>query len=164
MENNKQSVKSVLLVSSVVAMALGVLVMVGGFSGICLTYLSVSMEKITTPEDAVIPNVQVRGPLTLMSQSNIIREHMLKQAGGKTYSEMPREIAKLDADGNPVVDADGKPVMTPNVARTTWVTATALMTALHLGVLAYALSSFVVFVGFLLVMMGIMFLSIRRVL
>lgn len=162
--DNRQQMKSALMVSAVVMVVIGIGLMTGGFAGFCFTYISVAQERIVTPDDAVIPNTPVRGPLTLLAQANIIREHMLKQAKGLTYSEMPREIPKLDADGKPVVDDNGKAVMTPNTARTTWVTATTLMSALHLGVLSYAFAAFVVFMGFVFALMGIMLFSFRRLL
>src|SRR3989344_8863980 len=134
--------KKLLIVTSILAIVAGIAMIGGGAEGIIFTYKSVIREQITTPKDASIPEALVSGPLTLKAQGDIIREHSLKSSGGLTYAQMPGQIPKLDADGKPVIDADGKPVTVSNPARTTWITATTLTTALNLGILSYAFSAF----------------------
>jgi predicted cobalt transporter CbtA len=73
---------------------------------------------------------------------------------------MPRQVAKLDASGAPVLDKDGKPVMVDNSARDIWITATTLITALNLGIIAYAFSTLIVVIGFVFVLIGKVFLKI----
>ncbi|MEK7180228.1 MAG: hypothetical protein AAB706_02025 [Patescibacteria group bacterium] len=140
----------------------GILMIGGGAWGIKFTYTHIAQEKITTPDDASIPGVPVRGPLTLKAQADIIRTHMLRTAGGKTYAEMPRQIAKLDENGAPVLDKDGKPVMITNTARDTWITANVLITALNLAIMAYAFSGFMLLVGFVFLFIGIMLFVLRK--
>src|SRR3989344_8626085 len=134
--------KKMLTVTAILAIVAGVVMVGGGVFGIVFTYKSVAQEKITTPEDASIPKALVSGPLTVKDKADVIREHTLKNTGGKVYAEMPGQIPKLDADGKPVVDADGKPVTVSNPARTIWITAMTLTTALNLGILSYAFSAF----------------------
>ena len=83
--------KKLLKVSSIVATLAGIILVLGGFWGICFTYKNIVQEKIVTPVDSSIPNKPVRGPFTLKAQADIIRDHTLKITGGKTYAEMSRD-------------------------------------------------------------------------
>ncbi|MEK7187261.1 MAG: hypothetical protein AAB691_00240 [Patescibacteria group bacterium] len=154
--------KKLLLTSSVLAVVAGVVLVLGGAWGIVFTYQNIVQENITTPDDASIPGEKVRGPFTLKAQADIIRQHTLTSTGGKTFAEMPRQIAKLDANGQPVLDASGKPVMTANTARDIWVTATTLMTALNLGILTYAFSGMIILFGLVSIWTGIVFYALRK--
>ncbi|MBI2064737.1 MAG: hypothetical protein HYT62_01645 [Candidatus Yanofskybacteria bacterium] len=149
--------KKILMVTSILAIVAGIVMVGGGVWGIIFTYKNVAQEKITTPADASIPKAPVLGPLTLKAQADIIRKHTLETTDGKVFAEMPRQIQKLDVDGKPVLDADGKPVMTANTARDMWITATTLNNALNLGIMAYALSSFILFLGLVFVWIGAVF-------
>lgn len=154
--------KEFLKVSSVLAILVGITMIGGGIWGMSFTYKNITQERIVTAEDASIPNVPLRGPMTLKAQSDIIREHTLKTTGGKTFAEMPRQIAKVDAAGKPVLDDKGQPVMVPNVARDIWITSTALTTALNLGILTYVFSGLIILFGLISVWNGILFSSLRK--
>ena len=142
---------------------IGIILIISGFCGIGYISYKVAKENITTPSDAFIPNTKVRGPFTLIAQAEIIRHHVLKITGGKTYSEMPSKIPVINSDGTSVLDADGKPTMIDNSARDIWITANTLITALNLGVISYAFSGlvFVLGVGFLLI--GVTFRNIIKI-
>ena len=154
--------KKMLTVTAILAIVAGVIMVGGGVFGIVFTYKSVAQEKIITPEDASIPKTLVLGPLTLKAQADIIREHTLETTGGKVFAEMPRQIQKLDADSNPILDADGKPVMTANTARDMWITATTLTTALNLGIVTYVFSALVLFLGLVSIWLGIVFYALGK--
>ena len=154
--------KKMLTVTAILAIVAGVIMVGGGVFGIVFTYKSVAQEKIITPEDASIPKTPVLGPLTLKAQADIIREHTLETTGGKVFAEMPRQIQKLDADSNPILDADGKPVMTANTARDMWITATTLTTALNLGIVTYVFSALVLFLGLVSIWLGIVFYALGK--
>jgi hypothetical protein len=154
--------KKILLFSSVLAIVAGVCMVVGGAWGIAFTYENIARENITTPEDASVPGAPVRGPLTLKAQADVIRKHTLNSTGGKTYAEMPRQVAVLDEGGNPVLDTNGAPVMKANTARDMWITATALTTALNLGIITYAFSGLTLFFGLVSVWTGITFYMLRK--
>jgi hypothetical protein len=132
--------KKILTLSSFLATIAGIVMILGGMWGIVFTYKNVAREQITTPPDASIPSTPVRGPFTLKSQADIIRHHVLEATGGKTYSQMPQKIQKMDQNGNPVLDDAGAPVMVSNDARNIWVTATTLTTALNLAIITYVFS------------------------
>ena len=154
--------KKLLKVSSVLAIVAGVILMVGAIWGIVFTYKNIARENITTPEDASIPGVPVRGPFTLKAQADIIRTHVLNTTEGQTFAEMPRQIPKVDESGNPVLDENGEPVMVANTTRDLWITATTLITALNLGIITYAFSGFVLLFGLVSIWTGITFYALSR--
>lgn len=139
----------------------GIIAMCAGLIGFTYTYKNVVRESITTPEDASIPNVPVRGPLTMKAQADIIHEHALKSANGLTFAQMPRQVPKLDNNGNPVLDANGDPIMVAN-DRSTWITATTLIAALNVGILAYAFSALVFVLGLMIFLNGFVFKKISE--
>src|SRR3989338_4212494 len=149
--------KKLLRVSSVLAVVAGVVLVIGGVWGISFTYKNIAQEKIVTPDDARIPGQPVRGPLTLKAQADIIREHVLETTDGKTFAEMPRQIPKLDANGQPVLDEEGKPVMVPHTARRIWISPTTLTTALNFGIISYVFSGLILLFGFISIWTGIVF-------
>ena len=132
--------RKLLKISSIVAILAGVILVIGGVWGIRFTYKNIVQEKIVTPADASIPEEPVRGPFTLKSQADIVREHTLKLTGGKTYAEMSRD------DTN----------------RNIWITATTLITALNLGILSYAFSGLFVLLGCISIWTGIVFRALSR--
>lgn len=144
------------------AIVAGVVMVAGGLWGIIFTYKNVVRENITTSKESSIPGVLVSGPLTLKAQADIIRVHTLKATGGKTYSEMPSQIPKLDQDKNPILDEIGKAVMIPNDARNMWVTAMTLMTALNLGLITYAFSGIVLLFGIISIWTGVVFCFLSK--
>ena len=154
--------KKVFLVSSLLVIITGIVLVGGGIWGIAFIYTNVARENITTPDDASIPGVPMRGPFTLKAQADIIRVHTLRMTEGKTFSEMPRQIPKIDETGKLVVDEDGKTVMAANTARDIWITATTLITALNLGIFAYAFVGFLILFGLFSIWTGIIFYALSR--
>ena len=154
--------KKLLIISSALAILVGIVLVAGGIWGIYFTYKNVSEEKIVTPKDSAISEKPVRGPLTLKAQADIIREHTLRITDGKTFSEMPRQIPKLDDNGKSILDAEGNPVMVANTARDIWITATTLITALHLGILTYVFSGMVLMFGFISIWTGVVFYALSH--
>jgi hypothetical protein len=91
-----------------------------------------------------------------------LRIHALESSGGLTYAEMGRFATP---DGSPAgtsdpakaaTDESGAPVS--NTARNTWVTATALTTALNMSFMAEQLALFGTVVGIALLLSGIGFI------
>jgi hypothetical protein len=91
----------------------------------------------------------------------VMREHALESTGGLTYAEMGRFVSAEDPE-NPagtsdeeaaLKDEEGNPVS--NSARSTWITATSLSTALNMSYMAEKLAIFGIIVGIALLLTGI---------
>jgi hypothetical protein len=156
--------RRLLAIVGILTLVVGIGSFAGGVFGAVYTWNQAAAENITTPDDAFFPEVPLRGPFSMWAQADIIEHHQLDATEGLRYSEMPRQVASVDEAGNPVIGEDGEPVMVANAARASWITATTLMTALNLGVLAYALSAFALVVGITMIASGVTFLSLRKAL
>ena len=98
-----------------------------------------------------------------------MRIHALEASGGLTYSQMGRFLAAKDPS-NPAgtsdetaaaKDASGAPVA--NAARNTWVTETALTTALNVSYMAQQIALFGLIVGIALLLSGIGFIILALI-
>ena len=98
-----------------------------------------------------------------------MRIHALEASGGLTYAQMGRFLA-ADDPTNPkgtsdeavaLKDEKGKPVS--NASRNTWVTQTALATALNVSYMAEQIALFGVIVGIALLLSGIGFIILALV-
>ena len=98
-----------------------------------------------------------------------MRIHALESSGGLTYSQMGRFLAASDPT-NPAGTSDdtaalkddaGKPVA--NAARNTWVTETALSTALNVSYMAEQIALFGIIVGIALLLSGIGFIILALI-
>ena len=156
--------RRLLAIVGILSLVVGIGSLAGGIFGAVYTWNQAVAEQITTPDDAIFPEVPVRGPLSMYAQSAIITHHQLDSTGGLRYAEMPRQVPQLDDAGAPVLDEAGEQVMIPNAARASWINATALTTALNLGLLAYALAALAMVVGITLTLSGFTFLSLRKAL
>jgi hypothetical protein len=153
---------TVLLTAGILAMVVGFGSMAGGIFGAWYTYDHAVAQDVVTPDDAAIPETPVRGPFTMWDQADIITHHQLESTGGLYYAQMDRTVPQLDESGAPVLDENGEAVMVPNEARASWITATTLTTALGMGILAYALSGLAIAVGVTLMVVGFVFLYLRK--
>ena len=93
--------------------------------------------------------------------AEVIREHALEGSGGLTYAQLGRYVSAADPD-NPagtsdetaaLMDEKGVPVA--NSARNTWITATALSTALNMSYMAEQMALFGIVVGIALLLTGL---------
>jgi hypothetical protein len=120
-----------------------------GLTGVTIPDKSVAGETITTGAEA-------------RTFAQYMRIHALESSNGLTYAEMGRFATP---DGNPAGTSDeakalkdekGQPVA--NFARNTWVTETALSTALNMSFMAEQLALFGLVVGIALLLSGIGFI------
>ena len=103
-----------------------------------------------------------------LAQAEIMREHTLAGTSGLTYAEMgryqsaedPSDPAGTNDEAAAAKDENGEPIS--NGARATWVTETALATALDMGFMSEMLSIFSMVVGVALFLTGVGFLILAR--
>jgi hypothetical protein len=99
----------------------------------------------------------------------VMREHTLEGSGGLTYAQMGRfQLASNPEDPAGTNDAElaakdeaGAPI--PNAERQTWVTETALTTALNMSYMAEQLAIFGIVVGVALLLAGVGFVILALV-
>jgi len=115
---------------------------------------------VALPTCSLAPEQPINSGSEARCFAQYIRIHALESSQGLTYAEMGRFLAKADPT-NPagtsdpaaaVTDEEGKPV--PNAARNTWVTATALSTALNVSYFAENVAKFGIVVGIALLLAG----------
>ena len=90
-----------------------------------------------------------------------MRIHALESSGGLTYAEMGRFVSESDPNDPAgtsdeeaaAKDEDGQPIA--NAKRNTWVTETALATALNVSYMAEQIALFGIVVGIALILTGI---------
>jgi hypothetical protein len=161
------------IAAGVVLIAFGVAAIYMGFDGRSTVRDSIDREQIVfgaVDDPAVAEHAsqwageQVQTGEQARAFAEIMREHALEGAGGLTYAEMGRFLAADDPEdpagtsdeSAALLDEEGNPV--PNNARNTWVTATALSTALNMSYMAEQLSIFGIVVGVALLLSGIGFI------
>ena len=96
--------------------------------------------------------------------AQVIHEHALEGSGGLPYAQMGRFVAADDPE-NPAGTSDEAAALkddagntVPNSARNTWVTATALSSALNMSYMAEQMALFGIVVGIALLLSGIGFI------
>jgi hypothetical protein len=82
--------------ASIGSVVLGVLLIVGGIATWAVVSSTLADQRITTPDDACLPEREVRGPFTAYCQAQIIDEHTLETTEGLTYAELDREDERRD--------------------------------------------------------------------
>lgn len=83
-------------IASIGSLVLGVLLIVGGVATWAMVSTTLADQRITTPEDACLPDREVRGPFTAYCQADIIDQHTLETTEGLTYAELDREDPRRD--------------------------------------------------------------------
>jgi hypothetical protein len=122
-----------------------------GLENVDIPSCDVAEEEITTGSEA-------------RCFAEYMRIHALESSGGLTYAQMGRFVSAEDPsdpagtsdEAAAAKDEDGKPVS--NAARNTWVTETALATALNVSYMAEQIGLFSIVVGIALILAGIGFL------
>jgi len=82
------------------AIVLGFLLIIGGIGTWVMVSSMLGDQRITTPEDACLPESAVDGPFTAYCQATIIQEHALGLTDGQTYAELDREDPLRDTAMN----------------------------------------------------------------
>ncbi len=151
------------IVASIILIAFGIGSIYTGVNGRAEVRDTLKQEQIVGTPDM---NKQIANkPVDTGSDAKLfaagIRKHALEATGGQVYAEMDRF---LDKAGKPTSDEKlaainpetGKPV--ENGLRNTWVTATALSTALNTSFFAESVAKFAIVMGFAMLLIGSGFL------
>ncbi len=168
-------------VAAAVLIVFGIGVIVIGVQGRNTVHSSLKQEQIVASDDMTpaqikldaaaaglpastsLPTVDIAGQAIdtgtkAKAFASYMRIHALEASGGLTYSQLPRfETADGKGTSDPALalQAGGKPVA--NEARATWITETALSTALNTSYMAESLSLFAIVVGIALLLCGMGF-------
>ena len=158
------------LAAGIVLIAFGIGALYMGIDGRTTVRDSIKQEQIVfgdVSDPAVAEHAEqwAGEPVTNGDQArafaNIMREHQLESSGGLTYAQMgryqsaakPDDPAGTSDEAAAAKDENGNPIA--NGARNTWVTETALTTALNMSYMAEQLSVFGIVVGIALLLTGI---------
>jgi hypothetical protein len=162
------------LLAGVVLIAFGIGAIYMGVDGRSTVRDSIKQEQIffgnAAEDEAVAKHAEQWSEEQVLTGSqarafaNVMREHALEGADGLVYSQMGRFLSAANPDDPKgtsdeeaaLKDEQGNPVA--NSARNTWVTETALSTALNMSYMAEQLSIFGIVVGVALLLAGIGFI------
>lgn len=161
------------VIAGVVLIAFGVVAIYMGVDGRSTVRDSIKQEQITfgAADDPAVAKYasewaeeDVRTGTQARAFAQIIHEHASEGSGGLSYSQMgrfvsaddPEDPAGTSDEAAALKDEEGNPV--PNSARNSWVTATALSTALNVSYMAEQTALFGIVVGVALLLSGIGFI------
>ena len=125
--------------ASVGSIVLGVLLILGGITTWTIVTSTLSEQRITTPDDACLPDREVRGPLTAHCQADIIQQHTLESTDGMTYAELERDDPRRDLAMN----------------------SSFLQASLFTSILAYGVAAMAAGMGVLFVLIGLGMRDVR---
>lgn len=160
------------IVAGAVLIIFGAAAIYMGVDGRSTVRDSLTQEQITfgTTDDPVVAKYasqwageQVKTGEQARAFAQVIRGHALDGSGGLTYAQLGRFVSADDPESPAgtsdeaaaLKDENGNPV--PNAARDTWVTATALSTALNMSYMAEQTALFGIVVGVALLLSGVGF-------
>jgi hypothetical protein len=169
-------------IAGAVLIVFGVVAIYMGIDGRSTVRDSLEQEKIVfgnaAEDEAVAEHAeqwseeQVKTGEQARAFALVMRDHALESSGGLTYAQMgrfvsaddPEDPAGTSDEAAAAKDDNGNPI--PNGPRNTWVTETALSTALNVSYMAEQLALFGIVVGVALLLAGIgfvilAFLSVR---
>ncbi|MCJ7780400.1 MAG: aromatic ring-opening dioxygenase LigA [Acidimicrobiia bacterium] len=115
------------------SIAIGILLIIGGFATWITVSSTLSDQEITVSDDAsCLAGDRVDGPFSAYCQAQVIEKHALDATGGKTYAELDRD------DPVRAVAAD----------------ASFLRASLFTSVVAFGVSGMAILIGVLFVLIG----------
>jgi hypothetical protein len=149
------------IAASVALIAFGIGAVAIGANGHNRVGTELAREQIVGTPDSTIPNQLVNTGSEAQAFAKVMRKHTLEATGGKTYAQMPQYITASGKGTSDKAAAGKDPktgAPTSNPARNIWVTETALTTALNTAYFAESMATFVIAMGFALLLTGIGFL------
>ncbi|HET7237253.1 MAG TPA: hypothetical protein VFK59_12575 [Actinomycetota bacterium] len=153
----KKAFPIMLVVLGIVFVGAGIYTVVRGFQARDEVRDVLVAQRITTPEDASIPNQLVDDAATAHSMALIIEKHAEEATGGRTYSELGRYLTPDGGDTSDealaLTDEAGNPV--PNPLRNVAFQASTLQTSLHTSHMAFNVADLVIGLGVLFLALGV---------
>lgn len=119
--------------AAIASIVLGVILVLGGGATWVLVSDTLAEQQITTPEDACLPERQVRGPFTAYCQAEVIQKHTLEATEGRTYAQLDRDDPRRDVAMN----------------------SSFLQASLFTSILAFGVSAMAIAVGILFILIGL---------
>lgn len=133
MSTHDSSARSAASPIGIVLAIVGVILALAGILTYATVATTLAEQRITTTEDACLPNRDVVDPFTAYCQAMIIETHAKEATGGLTYAQLGREDPLRDVAMN----------------------ASFLRASLFTSVVAFGLSALVVVLGVLFLLTGI---------
>lgn len=131
----------VVRVLSVLVIAAGLIMVVGGGATWLTVQRQLADERITVSEDAKwFAGERIDGPLTAYAEAEVIERHALEASGGRTYAELDRE------------DPTRQVVMTGSFLRA----------SLFTSVVSFGVAALAMGLGLLLAVIGYVLLVVAR--
>lgn len=120
-------------VASLAAIIFGTILILGAIGTWTMVSSMLADQQITTPDDACLPERDVKGPFTAYCQAKVIDMHALNSTDGLRYAELEREDPR----------------------RATAMNASFLQSSLFTSVLAFGVSAMAAGMGILFVLIGL---------
>ncbi|MEU4774203.1 aromatic ring-opening dioxygenase LigA [Micromonospora sp. NPDC023644] len=136
-----RAVSSTVRLLSVLVIAAGVLMLIGGAATWFTVQSQLADERITVSDDAEwFAGEKIDGPLTAYAEAEVIEKHSLKASGGKTYAELDRE----------------------DPTRQTVMTGSFLRSSLFTSVVSFGIAALAMGLGVVLALIGYSLFSLSR--
>lgn len=120
-------------IASLAAIALGILMVVGGTGTWIVVGNTLDQQQIVTSDDACLAGQKVNGPFTAYCEAKVIEVHTLDATGGLYYAEMDRE----------------------DPLRQTAATSSFLQASLFTSILAFGVAAMAVGMGLIFILIGL---------
>lgn len=120
-------------IASIASIALGVIMVLAAGGTWWMVSSTLADQKITTSDDACLPERPVKGPFTAYCQAQIIDEHTLERTDGLRYAELDREDPR----------------------RETALTSSFLQSSLFTSVVSFGVAAMAAAVGVLFILIGL---------
>ncbi len=136
-----KSLGSTVRLLSVLVIAAGLIMLVGGAATWFTVQNQLADERITVSDDAEwFAGEKIDGPLTAYAEAEVIEKHALEASGGKTYAELDRE------------DPNRQTVMTGSFLRS----------SLFTSVVSFGVAAMAMGLGLVITLIGYALLTLSR--
>lgn len=120
-------------IASTASIVLGVLFILAALGTAMMVRSELDEQNIVTPEDACLPDREVKGPFTAYCQAEVIDKHAREATEGLTYAELPRDDPR----------------------RETAMQASFLRSSLYTSVVAFGIAAMAAAIGVVFILIGL---------